>query len=72
MLPSDVNAIMKEIKINKINTNARINQMEKIGLVTRKRGSGEVYGTKISENVIKLLELIKKDIGISLNKLLEA
>jgi len=60
MLPSDVKSIMKEIKINKQNTNVRITQLEKVGLVRRDRGLGKVYSTTMSENVIGLMELIKK------------
>jgi len=72
MLPTDVRTIMVEIKVNKANANARIRKLENAGLIERGKGTGKIRSTKLCACVLGLLELIKGEVGMRLNELLEA
>lgn len=49
MLPSDINTIMKELNLTKVPVNIRINQLEKIDLVNRFKGTGEARLTEFGK-----------------------
>jgi DNA-binding GntR family transcriptional regulator len=55
MLPSDINTMMKEFNLTKVPINIRINQLEKVGLVNRWRGTGIVVLTEFGKDFMKLI-----------------
>ena len=55
MLPSDINTMMKELNLTKVPINIRINELEKVGLVNRWRGTGKVVLTEFGKDFMKLI-----------------
>ena len=55
LLPSDIKTLEAKLKINKINTNAHVNELERATLIKRYRGTGRV---EISELGTMFLDLI--------------
>lgn len=68
MLPSNINTIMKETGLTKVPVNVRVNQLEKVGLVKRWRGTGMIVGTDF-RNIF--METIDKGKDIIKGKLLD-
>ncbi len=71
MLPSNIGIIMKEFDLTKVPVNVRVNQLEKVGLVRRFKGTGHVeitdfgqfflnkiitYEDIVAENIIHILK----------------
>jgi len=59
MLPTDLKAVMKELYLTKMPANARVNELEKVGLVKRWKGTGKVVPTEMTKNFLELIEVIK-------------
>lgn len=55
MMPSDINTMMKELNLTKVPINVRINQLEKVGLVNRRRGTGIVVLTEFGKYFMELI-----------------
>lgn len=56
MLPSDINTMMKELNLTKVPVNSRMNQLEKVGLVKRWRGTGRIVLTDLGEDFLELID----------------
>ncbi len=59
MLPTDLKAVMKELDLTKMPANTRVNNLEKVGLVKRWKGTGKVVPTDMTKNFLDLIEVIK-------------
>jgi DNA-binding MarR family transcriptional regulator len=68
MLPSDINSITKELKITSINVNKHVNELERMGLVVRERGSGKVELTELSEKILRLIKRLEVEVSVNLWK----
>jgi DNA-binding GntR family transcriptional regulator len=72
MLPSDINTMIKETELTKVPINIRINQLEKVGLVKRWRGTGIVVLTELGKDFMKLIygyqEIVKSNVMNILKK----
>lgn len=66
MLPSDINTIMKEVNMTKVPINVRVNELEKVGLVARFKGTGKVVLTDFGRFFIDTRgsyeELVRKNL----------
>ncbi len=51
----NINDMIKETGLTKVPVNVRINQLEKVGLVNRWRGTGIVVLTEFGKNFMKLI-----------------
>jgi predicted transcriptional regulator len=51
----NINDMIKETGLTKVPVNVRINQLEKVGLVARWRGTGIVRLTELGKNFMKLI-----------------
>jgi len=49
----NINVLMKNIGLTKVPINIRINQLEKVGLVDRQRGTGMVVLTEFGKDFLK-------------------
>jgi DNA-binding GntR family transcriptional regulator len=56
MLPSNINAIMKEFNLTKVPINVRVNELEKVGLVDRFKGTGIVVLTDFGKFFIDTIK----------------
>lgn len=59
MLPTDLKAVMKELDLTKMPVNTRLNELEKVGLVKRWKGTGKVMPTEMTGYFLDLID----DIG---------
>ncbi len=59
MLPTDLKKVMKELNLTKMPVNTRVNELEKVGLVKRWKGTGKVEPTDMTKNFLDLIELIE-------------
>ena len=66
MLPTNIESVMKRFNLTKMPINKRVNELEKVGLVKRSKGSGEVLPTdltnKFTDVIKKISEGIKQEI----------
>ena len=51
----NINKLIEETKLTKVPVNVRINQLEKVGLVSRWRGTGIVILTEFGKDFMKLI-----------------
>ena len=51
----NINEMIKELNLTKVPINIRINQLEKVGLVNRWRGTGIVVLTKLGKDFMELI-----------------
>lgn len=68
ILPSNIDTMMKEFNLTKVPVNNRINELEKVGLVRRWRGTGLVILTDLGKIFI---ETINRGEEIVRDKLVE-
>lgn len=59
MLPTDLKAVMKELDLTKMPVNTRINELEKVGLVKRRKGTGKVMPTEMTGYFLDLIDTIR-------------
>jgi len=59
MLPTDLKAVMKELELTKMPANTRVNELEKVGLVKRWKGTGKVTSTEMTKDFLDLIDTIK-------------
>ncbi len=59
MLPTDVNKLMKELNLTKMPVNTRVNELEKVGLVKRLKGTGKIISTDMTKDFLALIEAIR-------------
>ena len=59
MLPTDVNKLMKELDLTKMPVNTRVNELEKVGLVKRWKGTGKITPTDMTKDFLALIEAIR-------------
>lgn len=59
MLPTDLKAVMKELELTKMPVNTRLNELEKVGLVKRRKGTGKVTPTDMTGYFLDLIDSIK-------------
>ena len=55
MVPTDVDNIMKETGLSKVPVNVRLNELEKVGLITRFRGTGKISMTEFGKKFMKII-----------------
>ncbi len=69
----NINDMIKEIGLTKVPINIRINQLEKVGLVNRWRGTGIVVLTELGKNFMKLIygyqEIVRPNVMNILKKM---
>ena len=70
MLPSDFKTISKNIGIKKMATARRLNILLKYSLLTWEKRKGRIEPTHLSEELIKIIETIKKGIKLKLPEIL--
>lgn len=70
MLPSTINEIMKETGLAKVPANQRVNELERLCLVERRRGTGEVKLTEYGELIVKIITKIQDAAAVNVKKLL--
>ncbi len=59
MLPTDTNTLMKELDLTKVPVNTRLNELEDVGLVKRKKGTGKVIPTDMTGYFLELIDNIR-------------
>ncbi len=52
---ANVNRVMKDIGLTKVPANVRINKLEKVGLITRWRGTGIIVITELGNDFMKMI-----------------
>ncbi len=60
MLPSDINTMMKEFNLTKAPVNMRVNELEKVWLVRRSKGTGNVVLTDFGKFFLDKIETGKE------------
>ena len=72
----NINEMIKEIGLSKVPINIRINQLEKVGLVNRWRGTGIVVLTEFGKDFLKLMygyqDIVRFNIMDMLKKISES
>lgn len=66
MLPTDTNTLMKELDLTKVPVNTRLNELEDVGLVKRKKGTGKVVPTDMTGYFLELIEHIRTKVEASI------
>ncbi len=59
MLPSDLKVVMNELKLTKMPVNTRVNELEKVGLVKRRKGTGKIMPTEMTGYFLDLIDNIR-------------
>jgi predicted transcriptional regulator len=59
ILPTDLKAVMKELELTKMPVNTRLNELEKVGLVKRRKGTGKVVPTEMTGYFLDLIDNIR-------------
>ncbi len=59
MLPTDIKNVMIELNLTRVPVNTRINNLEKAGLVLRRKGTGKIKQTDLTKDFLKLMDTIK-------------
>lgn len=66
ILPSDIKTIMKEVNKTKVPVNVRVNELEKVGLVERFKGTGKVvltdFGRFFIDTIGSYEELVRENL----------
>ncbi len=66
MLPTDMKAVMNELNLTKMPVNTRINELEKVGLVKRRKGTGMVMPTDMTNYFMDLIKNIETKVEDSI------
>ncbi len=59
ILPTDLKTVMKELNLTKMPVNTRLNELEKVGLVKRLKGTGKITTTEMTEYFLDLIDNIR-------------
>lgn len=59
-LPNTIKILEKKFELSKMPMNKRINELEKSGLIKRDKSKGNVEITQLGEQLLKIIEEIKK------------
>ncbi len=59
MVPTNTRYVMASVNLTKMPVNARLNSLEEVGLIKRKKGSGQIVQTEYTQYFLDLLSLIK-------------
>ncbi len=59
ILPTDLKAVMKELELTKMPVNTRVNELEKVGLVKRWKGTGKIVPTEMTGYFLDLIDNIR-------------
>ena len=70
MLPTNIESIMKKFNLTKMPANRRVNELIKVGLVNRKKGTGEVLPTDLTLKFTKVIEKISEGLKEEVPRLL--
>ena len=66
MVPTDVNSVMANVQLTKVPVYARLNSLEEVGLIKRKKGTGKIIPTDFTMDFLGLLDNIKLRVNKSL------
>lgn len=67
----DINILMEIIGLTKVPINKRINELEKVGLVNRWRGTGRVSLTKFGKDFMKSIDSYQNIVGSKIMEILK-
>lgn len=70
-LPTTIIKISKKLDITKMPANKRVNELEEVGLVKRKKKEGIIEQTGLTNPFIKTIESIQKGVNKELSSLIE-
>lgn len=59
LAPTNIKSIMDVIHLTKMPLNVRLNSLEEIGLIRRKKGTGKIVPTEFTQHFLNLLDQIK-------------
>lgn len=62
MLPTDLKTVMMELNLTKMPVNTRLNELEKVGLAKRIKGTGKVISTKMTRDFRELINSIENKV----------
>lgn len=66
MLPTDLKTVMSEVNLTKMPVNTRVNQLERVGLVNRRKGTGKIMPTEMTNYFLDLIDTIKNKVEDSI------
>ena len=69
-LPTDINFIMNETGLTKVPVNKHVNELEKVGLLIRDKGTGKIYPTELTSLFEFLINEIEKHVKLHTFKML--
>ncbi len=72
MVPTDVNSVIANVQLTKVPVNARLNSLEEVGLIKRKKGTGKILLTDFTADFLGLLDHIKNKVSESVKSQLSA
>jgi len=74
-LPTNVKTLMEVLELTKVPVNSHLNELEKAGLLSRDKGTGNVYPTKMGKEFLKMYKkskkIIEKDLVFLFKKAIE-
>lgn len=70
MLPTNIETIMKETRLTKVPANNHVNELEKVGLVKREKGTGRVEPTKMTKLFTHVIQDIQKQVKSNVLKMI--
>ena len=69
-LPTSVEQIIKDTGLTRVPVNNHFNELEKIGLLNRDKGTGNAYPTKLSNHFLSLITETEKQVKTNLINML--
>jgi len=72
MVPTNIPSLMDVIHLTKMPINVRLNSLEEVGLIKRKKGTGKVVPTEFTKDFLALLDSIKSKVSESVKSQLSA
>lgn len=70
MLPTNIENIMKETGLTKVPANNHVNDLEKVGLVKREKGTGRVEPTKMTNLFTHVIQDIENQVKSNVLKMI--
>lgn len=70
MLPTNVEKVMKDTGLTKVPVNKHFNELEKLGLLKRVKGTGKVYPTELTDFYKSLIFETEKQVKTNLINIL--
>lgn len=71
MLPTSTESITRETGLTKVPVNSRMNQLERVGLAKRRRGTGRIVLTGLGECFMDMIETGEKIIGEQIEEIIK-